>query len=150
MKGASQMKTVATEVSDETAEHLQELARLEGKTVAEIAGRAVEEYVRTMRFPGIIFVTGGNGRRKAKLLGGPDVWTVVFTARNHSMDVQETADYLGILLERVRLALAYYAVYPGEIDARLEAMDRPLEELLRQYPFAKVLDLSAEEDAAPA
>src|SRR5436309_1224002 len=109
--------TISARIPTETAEELRELAREEERTVSEIVNRAIQEYVRCARFPGIIFVTGGNGRRKAKLSGGPAVWSVVFTARNHDMDVEKTADYLQIPVSSVRLALAYYAEYPGETDA---------------------------------
>src|SRR5437763_1472933 len=110
--------TVSARVSPETAERLRRQAVDEDRSVSELVNRAVEEHLRALRFPGIWFVTGGSGRRKAKLAGGPDVWSVILAARGQGMDAERTADYLEIPAAAVRLALAYYQAYPDEIDGR--------------------------------
>src|SRR5437660_433737 len=88
--------TVSVRVPEETAEQLRAYAREEDRTVSEIVNRALDEYLRCARFPGIYFITGGSGRRKAKLLAGPSVWSVVFVARSCDMDPEKTAEYLEI------------------------------------------------------
>ena len=72
--------TISGSIPAETAQHLQRLAEQEGLTVSEIVERAVEEYVQCQRFPGILFVTGGSGRRKAVLREGGSIWGIVFNA----------------------------------------------------------------------
>jgi hypothetical protein len=142
--------TISARVPEETAEHLRMQARAEDRTVSEIVNRAIEEYLRCARFPGIFFITGGSGQRKAKLIGGPDVWSVVFTARNHEMDVEQTADYLRIPVASVRLALAYYAAYPEEIDARLRYMEEFEDDPQRFCPSIRVISVSDLGNEAPS
>src|SRR5438045_9173766 len=86
--------TISARVPEETADQLRLLAREQDRTVSEIVNRALDEHVRSERFPGIYFVTGGGGRRKAKLLAGPAVWSVVFIARGCDMDSEKTAEHL--------------------------------------------------------
>ncbi len=69
--------------------------------------------------PLIRFADGPSGRR-ARLLGGPDVWEVVAVARDNDGDLAETASYLELSLGLVQAAASYYAAYPQEIDERIE------------------------------
>jgi hypothetical protein len=133
--------TISARVPEATAEQLRMQAREEDRTVSDIVNRAIDEYVRCARFPGIVFITGAGGRRKAKLLGGPDVWGVVFTARNHDMDPEKTAEYLQIPIASVRLALAYYGAYPEEIDARLRRMEELEDNPHLIHPSIRVIDV---------
>jgi hypothetical protein len=141
--------TISARVPPETAERLRECAQAEERTVSDIVNRALDEYVRSARFPGVVFVTGGSGRRKAKLLGGPDVWAVVFIARHYQMDHEKTAEHLEIPVTTVRLALAYYTAYPTEIDARLQRMEETDEDPSR-LPFVRVIQLAGPVDAPSA
>jgi hypothetical protein len=134
--------TISARVPEETAEHLRMQARHEDRTVSEIVNRAIDEYIRSARFPGIFFITGGSGQRKPKLIGGPDLFTVVFTARSHEMDVERTADYLQISVASVRLALAYYAAYPEEIDERFRYMEEFANDPQRFWPSIRILNVS--------
>ncbi len=106
----------------ETAEALRARARVEGRTVSDVLARAIQEYLRATRFPGIVFVGGADGRRRARLNGGPDVWEVVLAARSAEWDADKTSRDLQITPTGVRLALAYYGAYPDEIDARLQRL----------------------------
>jgi hypothetical protein len=104
-------------------ERLRRLARRQGLSASELAERFVEEGVRGSELPGVVFRSGPAGRR-AGVLGGPDVWEIV-------RDVERAraagvVDPLGHVVattdlgeEQVRLALAYHAAYPDEIDARI-------------------------------
>ena len=69
--------------------------------------------------PLIRFADGPSGRR-ARLLGGPDVWEVVTVARDNDGDLAETASYLELSLGLVQAAASYYAAYPQEVDERIE------------------------------
>lgn len=112
---------------------LKRLSVREGLTASQLAERFIEEGVRTAELPGIVFRPGPTGRR-AGLHGGPDVWEIVRDAQRaraarkrdpitvvvRSTDLRE---------EQVRLALAYYARYPDDIDARITAAEE-LEQVL--------------------
>jgi uncharacterized protein (DUF433 family) len=85
------------------------------------------------RFPGIGFKDDSPYRR-AWLMGTPyDVWQVVDFL--DSFDSPESIAAKSDLSEaEVRLALAYYAEYPEEIDEAVQENRRPLDELRREYP----------------
>jgi hypothetical protein len=84
-----------------------------------LAQRYVEEGLRMDEHPLIRFADGPSGRR-ARLLGGPDVWEVVAVARDNEGDLAETAAYLEVSLGLVQAAAAYYGAYPQEVEERIE------------------------------
>ncbi len=84
-----------------------------------LAQRYVEEGLRMDEHPLIRFADGPSGRR-ARLVGGPDVWEVVAVARDNDGDLAETASYLELSLGLVQAAASYYAAYPQEVDERIE------------------------------
>jgi hypothetical protein len=84
-----------------------------------LAQRYVEEGLRMDEHPLIRFADGPSGRR-ARLLGGPDVWEVVAVARDNNGVLAETASYLELSLGLVQAAASYYAAYPHEVDERIE------------------------------
>jgi hypothetical protein len=76
-----------------------------------LAQRYVEEGLRMDEHPLIRFAEGPSGRR-ARLVGGPDVWEVVAVARDNDGDLAETAAYPELSLGLVQAAASYYAAYP--------------------------------------
>jgi hypothetical protein len=131
--------TISARVPDATAQQLRDQAILEQRTVSEIAARAIDEYLRAERFPGIVFVTGASGRRKSKVANGLDVWEHVLVARGYDWDTEKTARHLSQPTARVELALAYYRAYPTEVDARLRRMEDVEADPQRSLPGALVL-----------
>jgi uncharacterized protein (DUF433 family) len=86
--------------------------------------------------PGIVFVDGATGRRAA-LAGGLDVWEIIATWQQGSRSFEELQQNYPWLTEiQLRAALAYYELYPSEIDARLEreAQWTP-ERVWQEFPF---------------
>ena len=80
----------------------------------------------------VVFRDGPAGRR-ARLVGGADVWQViraVRSARNSEADldaeavVQLVADNTGVGVPLVRAAISYWAAFPDEIDALIDRADR--------------------------
>ncbi len=69
--------------------------------------------------PLIGFADGPSGRR-ARLVGGPDVWEAIAVAHDNDGDLAETAAYLELSLGLVQAAASYYAAYPQEVDERIE------------------------------
>jgi hypothetical protein len=100
-----------------------------GMSMSSAANRLVDEALRTSEHPGVTFRPGPTGRR-AGISGGPDVWEVVRavrSARGAEPDLAEddllalVADNTGTPLRLMRVAISYWASYPGEIDAELAA-----------------------------
>src|ERR1700686_4052607 len=84
-----------------------------------LAQRYVEEGLRMDEHPLIRFADGPSGRR-ARLVGGPDVWEGIAGARDNDGDLAETAAYLELSLGLVQAAASYYAAYSQEVDERIE------------------------------
>src|SRR4051812_18413619 len=87
--------------------------------------RLVDEGLRMEEHPGVVFRDGPAGRR-AGLVGGPDVWEVIIvlrdaTPRRRSHAIRATAEWLALSEAQVRTAEGYYAAYPSEIEAFIEA-----------------------------
>ncbi|MGH9379064.1 MAG: DUF433 domain-containing protein [Thermoanaerobaculia bacterium] len=83
-------------------------------------------------------MTGPAGRRAVLAGTGLDVWEVVATWR----DVGESSDalresYPWLTEPQLRAALAYYQLYPQEIDERLRREDDwTPDRVRRELPFA--------------
>lgn len=97
-------------------------------TLSSASNRLVDEALRMHEHPLIAFRTGPSGRR-ARLIGGPDVWEVVGAVRSvreaesgltgeDALDV--VAETSGVPVAMLRAALAYWADYPEEVDAFLD------------------------------
>jgi hypothetical protein len=78
--------------------------------------------------PPIAFKDGPAGRR-ARLVGGPDVWEIIGAVRSvresdPSLTGDDTlavvAETSGVSVSFLRAALAYWGEYPDEVDAFLE------------------------------
>jgi uncharacterized protein (DUF433 family) len=133
---------VTIRASPRLVQDIAALARRRGLAPTTLARAYLEEGVRMERFPGIIFrnhlterLAGLAGRRA-------DVWQVVETFRAEDGDVAATADYLQLRPDQVRVAIAYAAAYPEEIEAliaenrqaslRLEAAEAAQRALLKR------------------
>ncbi|MHB1067305.1 MAG: hypothetical protein ACYC2Z_07750 [Candidatus Nanopelagicales bacterium] len=114
-------------------------ARHPGLSGASAAALLVEEGLRMDEHPAVAFRDGPGGRR-AVIVGGPDVWEVIRALR----DAREAEPGLsrgelialvqvnsGVAEPLIRVALAYYAAYPDEVDGALGDADRT-EEAMRQ------------------
>jgi hypothetical protein len=101
-----------------------------------VAERFLEEALRLVEHPGIVFRDGPAGRRPGLAASGLDVWEVVETVSDNAGSVPDAAGYLEIAQHLVASAMRYYAAYPGEIDAWIaanrELADRELELFERQ------------------
>ena len=100
-----------------------------GMSLSSAANRLVDEALRMSEHPGIAFRAGPTGRRAA-LASGPDVWEAVRaikSARGAEPDLAEddllalVAGNTGVAVRLLRIAIRYWASYPGEIDAEINA-----------------------------
>ena len=102
-----------------------------GLSLSAAANMLVDEGLRMMEHPGVIFRAGPTGRR-AGLATGPDVWEIVRavrSARTAEPDLGErellalVAENTGVPVRLIRVATGYWASYPDEIDAEVAAAD---------------------------
>jgi hypothetical protein len=126
--------TTSVRLADDLRRQLAAAAAEEGGTVTELIERFVREGLACAKHPGIVFKPGPTGRRAA-LAGGPDVWEIVSALRHTSgteaQKVASLARELGIHERQVVIALSYAAAHRDEVDDRVAANDRALEEAER-------------------
>ena len=92
------------------------------------------------RAPGIVFADGPAGRRAVVAGSGLDVWEVVATWRAGGGDWEDLrTDYPWLAEPQLRAALAYYELYPAEIDARLAREERWTADRVRRELLALAL-----------
>lgn len=113
---------VSVRLDDSLAERLRLRAQAAGETLSDRLRRYAEEGTRREEHPLITFRDGPTGRR-AKLLGGPDVWEVTMWLE----DLAGEPDPVATLVEestltrsQVDAALRYRSAHPDEIAARIE------------------------------
>ena len=89
--------------------------------------------------PGVVFADGPGGRRAVVAGTGLDVWEIIATWKTCGGDLGKLRKSYSWLSEpQLRAALAYYELYPEEIDARLEREARwTPERVARELPFAR-------------
>jgi len=117
----------------------QEIAReaeARGKSWSAATQELLSEGVRMRRAPGIVFADGPSGRRAVVAGSGLDVWEVVRAWKEARQEFAALRRELPWLAEpQLRAALAYYQLYPQEIDARLAREDAwTPEKLRREHP----------------
>jgi len=126
--------TTSVRLADELRQQLASAAAAEGTTVTELIERYVREGLACAAHPGIVFKPGPSGRRAA-LAGGPDVWEVAAALRDLSGSeaarVAALAKEMGLHKRQVIIALNYAADHRVEIELRIDANDRALEEAER-------------------
>jgi hypothetical protein len=102
-----------------------------GLSLSSAANMLVDEGLRMMEHPGVIFRTGPAGRR-ARLATGPDVWEIVRAVKSArvaepGLDEHEllamVEENTGVPVRLIRVALGYWAAYADEVDAEIAAAD---------------------------
>lgn len=129
-------------VPSATFDELDRRARERGVPRNALTERYIAEGVRMDEHPGIAFREGALGRRAVLAGTRLDVWQVIETVRDSGNSVEEAAEYLGLPVSRIQVAVDYYALHRDEIDdiaerehaaaERAEAAWRAGEELFAQ------------------
>lgn len=108
-------------VSESLEQNIQREADARGSSWSAMTVELLEEGVRMRRTPGVAFVDGATGRRAVIAGSGVEVWEAVAAWQEVGQDFTALAQNYPWLSEmQLRSALAYYQLYPDEIDARLE------------------------------
>ena len=99
--------------------------------------------------PGVVFREGPAGRR-AGLVAGPDVWEVIRGVRQARATepglsaegvLRLVADGAALPLTAVQVAVSYYAAFPDEVDAMIDAADEA--EVSAEAEWERARDLLA-------
>jgi uncharacterized protein (DUF433 family) len=111
-------------------------AEVRGKSWSAVTQDLLSEAMKMRRAPGVVFADGPSGRRAVVAGSGLDVWEVVRAWKECGEDFGELGRELGWLSEpQLRAALAYYQLYPEEIDERLTREEMwTAESLRREHP----------------
>jgi uncharacterized protein (DUF433 family) len=126
-------------ITDELDQEIARESETRGKSWSAITTELLEEGIRMRRVPGIGFTDGPAGRRAIISGTGLDVWEIIATWREAGLSLQALAQSYSWLTEaQLRAALAYYELYPREIDARLEREEQWTSERVRgEFPFLR-------------
>jgi hypothetical protein len=118
---------------DEVAARLaQFVATHPGLSASSATNLLVGEALRSQDHPLVVFRDGPAGRR-ARLIGGPDVWEVVGAVRSARAAEPEltpdeviglVAETSGVAEHLVRAAVDYWADYPEDVDAWVDRAER--------------------------
>ncbi|HEV2852783.1 MAG TPA: DUF433 domain-containing protein [Thermoanaerobaculia bacterium] len=126
-------------ISDDLDQAIARESEVRGKSWSAMTTELLEEAIRMRRIPGITFVDGPAGRRAVVGGTGLDVWEVIATWKATDGGYEFLREsYPWLTDAQLRAALAYYEVYPKEIDARLEREARWTPERVWQaLPFSR-------------
>ena len=99
---------------------LADFAGRRGESQHTLALRLLEEGLRSLEHPGIVFRDGPTGRR-ACLAAGPDVAEVVAGLRGAGDEaaLQEAGEDLGLSATQTSAVVRYYGQFSEEIDERI-------------------------------
>ena len=125
-------------IADELAREISREAERRGVSWSAMITTLLSEALKMRRVPGIVMVDGPTGRRAVVAGSGLDVWEIIATWQACGKDERQLAqNYPWLTQPQLRAALAYYALYPDEIEARLarEHQWTP-ERVRRELPFA--------------
>ena len=128
---------------DELEKEIEREMRLRGATFSEVASSLLREAVRMRRVPGVVFMDGPVGRRATIAGTGLDVWEVISTFKSVGADRERLeASYEWLSDRQLSAALAYYDLYPREIDARIEEEESwTPERLYGEFPYLRPRDV---------
>ena len=130
---ATKSEPFSIRLSKTTDELVTREARRTRRSKGAVVEALADEALRTRRFPGIAF-RGADWNRRPWVIGTAlDVWEIVRAARDFDSP-EHMAATTDLTEPQIRLALAYYAEHPEEIDDAIRDTDRPLEELRREFP----------------
>lgn len=122
---------------EEAVKDIESLAENTGKDFSGLARDLLLEAIRMRKCPGITFTDGLTGRRARIAGSGIDVWELIATFRGLKEDYAKLKKaYHWLNDQQIRSALAYYVLYPEEIDGIInqnESMTQ--DEISKRFPF---------------
>ena len=136
------MKTIQKRLrlSEKIVKEIESLAAGSGEDFSRLVRDLLVEALKMRRCPGIIFADGRTGRR-ARIVGtGIDVWEFIAQFRALGEDYEKLKEsYHWLSEQQLRSGLAYYALYPEDINTRISANDALTENVVYQkFPFLRL------------
>jgi len=133
-------KTRGIRIPDELDREIEREAEEKGKSWSAATAELLEEAIRMRRAPGIGFADGPSGRRAIVAGTGLDVWEVVAAWQECGRNYDELVQNFDWLTDaQLQAAVSYYALYPKEIDKRLERERHwTKDEVRRDLPFSSL------------
>jgi uncharacterized protein (DUF433 family) len=133
------MKTVqkSLRLSEEAVKEIEALASGSGRDFSGIARDLLAEAIKMRRCPGVTFADGPTGRR-ARIAGtGIDIWEFIATFKGLDENYNKLKEtYHWLSGQQIRSALSYYALYPDEIDKKINRNeDITQEQVIKRFPF---------------
>jgi hypothetical protein len=111
---------ISVVLPDSQSERLNHLARQLDRTQSETASMLLDEALRMVDHPHVVFRNSAVGRQPYVSGTGLAVWEMVWLARAYHHDVTEVAGHLEIAPELVEAGLQYARRFPHEIDSAIE------------------------------
>ncbi|HEV2952590.1 MAG TPA: hypothetical protein VG015_00685 [Candidatus Dormibacteraeota bacterium] len=126
------MRSQPIRIESATLQALRSQSARGGVPIVQLAQRYIDEGMRLDSNPGIAFREGPAGRR-AVVVGGPDVWEVISTARSSPERgdalINALGERMGVAASKVRVAIRYYAQYPAEVDGFIAMVEQESDQL---------------------
>jgi uncharacterized protein (DUF433 family) len=132
-------KPIGLRLPEDVRREIEREQKVRGTTFSAAAVSLLREAIRMRRVPGIHFVEGVGGTRRAAVAGtGLEVWEIVRNYKEVGEDYGELRKSYPWLSEpQLRAALSYYELYPDEIEARLKLEESwTPERVRREITFA--------------
>lgn len=120
---------LSVRVTEDLFAQLDAQSRTSGRSRSAVAKQLLEEGLRMVEHPRIVFRSGPAGRRPG-LMNGPDVWEVVRAFPSGRLEQEQLAEVgarTGLAPELVADALRYYADYPDEVDEWIRRVEAETE-----------------------
>lgn len=132
--GATKGAPFSIRLSAMTERLIEAEARRTRRSKSAVVEAFAEETARLRRFPGVGF-RGEDASRRAWVIGsGLDVWEIIQMLDDFG-SLDDLLDGTHLTERQVRLAAAYRAAFPEEIDEAISDNRRRPEELGDMYPF---------------
>ena len=132
-------KPIGLRLPEDVRKEIEREQQTRGTTFSAVAVSLLREAIRMRRVPGIHFVEGVGGTRRAAVAStGLEVWEIVRTYKAGGGDYGELRKSYPWLSEpQLRAALSYYELYPDEIETRLKLEESwTPERVKREMPYA--------------
>jgi uncharacterized protein (DUF433 family) len=135
-------KAKGIRISDELEREIARESQTRGKSWSAITNELLEEAIRMRRAPGVSFMDGPAGRRAVIAGTGLDIWEIIATWRDVDGNFEALKENFDWLEDsQLRAALAYYELYPSEVDARIKREEELTpERVWEEFPFLKPLN----------
>jgi uncharacterized protein (DUF433 family) len=133
---------ISVRLAPEVDKSVRRLARQTRRPLGRVVNDLLDQRLRMQRFPGIVFMDGPRGVRAHLYDTGLDVWEFISLYRAYGCSLDALQHHHPHLSQHhVDTALAYAVAYPDEIEGAIAQNERPIEEVLRENPHIRVVEV---------